>query len=144
MKVLNISGPFICDKCGTKHKKRNLFHTHIRSHRIGSMFCDLCPQSFNLKCLILRHMNQKHMRLSTFFCTVCDYKSPYVSVFKKHMLRHGMKTECKICHSLVFNMKDHLKSHLRVKCPHCGKVLSKSSLLYHTRRCHKNTKKHWK
>lgn len=72
------------------------------------MFCDLCPRSFKEKCILTIHMERDHLKLRPLECKICDYKCYQGQTLKTHMLQHGMKTVCKICHKLVTNMKRYL------------------------------------
>lgn len=132
VKILNRKGPFICDKCGLKLLSRRYFHQHnLKKHRSVTLFCDLCPRSFAQKSLLAMHMRHVHLKLRSFECKFCKFRSFTKKVLQVHMLRHGSKTECKVCHKGVSNMNDHMRSHVKVNCPICYKVYSKASLLQH-------------
>lgn len=127
---------YICDKCGSELPNRRCIRDHFKKfHQFIKKYCDLCPQSFNQKCYLAYHIETKHLNLSH-DCNICGYKSFYKSSFRQHMLLHGQKTECKICHKLVTNVKSHLRSHVKANCPICGKTMSEGSLLGHKKRRH--------
>lgn len=132
MCLLRRTGPFICDKCGSTLANRNAFtsHNHVY-HQSIKLFCDLCPRSFDRKCLIVKHIRRDHLKLRPVECNVCNYKTFAKKYLNNHMLRHGPKTECKICHKMVFLMKNHLETHVKAKCPVCRFVFSKRNLTTH-------------
>lgn len=132
VKVLNNTGPFICDKCGSKLSKRNTLANHLANHRKALKCCDLCPRSFICKLFLKLHIEKDHLRV-TFDCTFCSHKTYSQRLLKIHLLQHGSKTECKVCKKMVANMKHHLRSHVDVKCPICSKICSKASLKHHKR-----------
>lgn len=139
VRAVNFRGSFICDKCGAKFSTRESLQMHINFHQKATMFCDHCPQPFNDKRLLVKHILQHHLRPRKFECSVCSYKAFYDHGLKVHMMRHGPKAECKICHKFVTNMKDHLKSHIKEKCPICSKIYSKNDLSRHMK-THRNRK----
>lgn len=139
VRVLNRTGPFTCDKCGSRSSSRTAFQLHHSTyHRNFSVLCDLCPLSFVKKYLLARHMRKDHLNHS-FECYVCLNKFPNKRALKTHMLRHDPKTECKICHKLVTNMYEHKKNHIKLKCSICSKICSRASLSFHMR-THRNRK----
>lgn len=139
-RVLNSSGIFICDKCGLKYPNRDSFRIHHwLYHRNFSVFCDLCPRSFTRKQRLADHMKQVHVRFRPFECNVCSYKTSCIRSLKIHMLRHGAKTECEICHKLVSNIENHIGTHVKVECSICGKTYSKNHLSRH-KKTHRNRK----
>lgn len=144
MRLLRASGGFICDKCGLNCPSRDTFQKHLKWHRSERRICDLCAKSFNKRILILQHMKKVHLKLRSFDCTVCKLRTFNEGNLKNHMLQHKSKTECKICHKFVANMKAHLRCHVKVKCSICSKTLSKNSLLMHLKRVHDNEKSKWK
>lgn len=140
LKVLNRTGPFICDKCGSRFSKRTSFSSHQRKqHGRFSVFCDLCSRSFVSKFFLTIHMNRDHLKLRPFECNVCLYKSLIKVNLKIHMLTHGPKSECKICHKLVANMNSHLRNHVKVQCSICRKFIVKATLGRHMK-IHRNRK----
>lgn len=139
MKILNRSGPFICDKCGSSFPTRTSFLSHISFHHGPISFCDLCPRSFVRKTLLSVHMKKDHLKLRPFECHVCSHESSSRGNLKIHMLLHGPKTECQICHKLVSNIKIHLTNHVKVQCSVCCKFCSKASIIYHMK-THRNRK----
>lgn len=136
---MNREGPFICDKCGSTLSSRTSFNVHMRyNHSIATMFCDLCPQSFFRKGLLIQHIERDHLKLRPFECQLCDYKSFGKNGLQLHMFQHSLKTECKICHKLVAKISVHLRIHLKANCPICNKMFSKDNLAIHIRRMHKS------
>lgn len=134
VRVLNRNGPFICDNCGSEFSNRYSFQVHNHKKHVGvRRYCDLCPRFFRRKFLIIQHMMSEHMHFSPFECKVCGHKSHSGVNYKKHMLRHGPKTECNICHKFVTNMYNHLQSHAKVECHVCRKCFSKNNLKKHVR-----------
>lgn len=134
MRILNENGPFICDKCGSKHPSRKSFFSHNHLiHRNFTVFCDLCSRSFHHKYLLSRHIKQDHLRLRPFECKICEYKTFLRPVYNRHMLIHNSKSECKVCHKSVGNMKEHSKNHDKVKCPICSEKYSKVYINYHVK-----------
>lgn len=139
VKVLQPDGPIICDKCGSKHQNRQSFKDHhLLKHSLKFLFCDLCPESFRKKFLIARHIKKVHLK-TTFDCTTCTYKGTSALNLKNHMFRHGTKIECKICHKMVTNLREHKKLHIKVKCSICGKECSRATLSFH-KKSHRNHK----
>lgn len=70
-------------------------------------------------------------RNDVFNCDKCGYKSSYKYNLDTHMLQHGSKRECKVCHKLVLNMSSHLRSHVKAKCPVCNKTIVREYLVRH-------------
>lgn len=141
---LGREGPFICDKCGSNCLTRKSFRAHFSNfHRRRSnvkRYCDLCPQSFLRKSLITVHLVKDHLKLGRFECKLCKFKSYYKSTLNRHMVNHGPRTECKICHIEVFHLKKHMKTHIKVKCHHCSKILTEAHLPDHIKFHCKNIK----
>lgn len=108
----------------------------MKYHRSLSVFCDLCPRSFTKKYLLRVHMTQDHLKLRTFDCSVCSRKLPFKGNLKSHMLRHGEKTACIICHKFVSNMRQHMTNHVEVKWSICNIICTKNSLSRHVMRAH--------
>lgn len=134
MKILNRSGPFICDKCERYFTSRKYFQKHFHhKHRNPSMLCDLCPRSFNQKRYLVNHLERDHLKARPFECDLCNFRGFRKSSLKGHMLQHSPKTECTLCHKLVANLRLHLDSHIKLKCPVCSQVISKSLLNRHIR-----------
>lgn len=132
LRVLNRSGSFICDNCGFRFTNRKSFRNHHwQYHRSFSVFCDLCPQSFTIKSSLAIHLKQVHLKLRPYECKICLHKFSSKQSLKTHLLIHGPKIECKICHKLVSNMYHHLKAHEKVKCSVCSKIYSKHNLSSH-------------
>lgn len=140
-KVLNRTGPFICDRCGTEHSNRSKFVYHLRSKHLEDkkFLCDLCPKSTILKSWLAKHMRVMHLKLRPFQCHICRLKTSTKRALRIHMMTHGSKTKCKVCHKMVSNMAFHLKNHIAVKCPVCDKTYTKLSiaahLTIHNQRC---------
>lgn len=136
VKVLNRKGTFICDKCGSKLSNRQTFSLHnYQYHWREKKYCDLCPRMFYRKGMLVIHMERDHLKLLNFKCKFCHYKSFYKRELEQHMLRYGMKTECKICHKFVNNLKDHWRSHVKVKCRVCSNSYSKQYISHHIKIC---------
>lgn len=135
MRSLNTKGPFICDQCGSTLATRASLRGHnINLHRRGiTRWCDLCPRSFDRKCLLANHFKTVHLRLRPFECKVCKHKSPTREKLQLHMLQHGPKTKCKICYKSVANIYAHSRTHVEVKCPVCKKICSKRQLSAHVK-----------
>lgn len=114
VKTLNFNGPFICDKCGLKVFNRKAFLRHnIINHRDDTMFCDLCPQSFNQKRHLVSHLRRVHLKLRPLNCKVCEFKTFHLQSYKCHQQLHVAKTECKICHKKVADLQNHLTTHVK-------------------------------
>lgn len=138
VKVLS-NGPFICDQCGLKCSTRPGFRKHYRCHHGGTkMLCDMCPQSFKLKYLVVRHILQVHLKIHRFVCKECNFKAKAREGLTKHMWIHGPKTECPVCHRFVSNLKIHSLNHVTEKCKFCGFFFKKLYILRHVRRAHTN------
>lgn len=138
---LNKNGPFICDKCGSKSLHRSSFISHLQKHRKeSSFFCDFCPRSFSLKNSLILHLKRCHLKLRPFDCELCGRKFSSRSDLKTHMLQHGRKTECKICHKFVTNIKKHMRCHIKTKCRICSKIYTQVGLNWHMK-THKNPHK---
>lgn len=132
---LGREGPFICDMCGSNCSKIDTFRNHIRKfhlkrHRV-KMYCDLCPKSFDQKSLIATHLLKDHLKIWRYSCKLCEYKSYRRSTLNQHVLSHEPRTECKICHKQVLRVQQHMRIHIKVKCPDCSRILSKTNLLEH-------------
>lgn len=136
--IILSNGPFTCDKCGFLFTTRKKFLTHDFSyHSAVKMFCDFCPRFFVFKYALEEHIQKDHLQLRIHKCKVCDFTSGMKGCLTRHMLQHGPKTECSICHKLISNMPAHLRIHIMAKCHICGKKLKKRSLLSHLRAIHK-------
>lgn len=140
-KVVNLSGPYICDKCGKIILKRTTLRQHLLVTHLNEprFFCDLCPKSFKVKSLLENHMGQ-HFKINPLTCNFCDQTNASKWAFKIHMLRHGPKTECEVCHKMVANIYYHMKNHGRAKCQICGKSVRKNYLQEHIKTIHKSKK----
>lgn len=126
------TGSFSCDHCGAKLLNRRYFYTHyLQHHQSATMLCDLCPQSFNQKHRLVRHFRNSHLNLRFYKCKLCRYKGLSKDSLKNHMRQHESKAECKVCHKLVANMYQHLRTHAEVKCPICSKTYSKKTISEH-------------
>lgn len=139
--ALNFTGPFICDECGAKRHTRATFMKHFfELHRLDQRnirrYYDLCSKTFAEKRRVLIHIERDHLKLRPFKCNICKFKSYKKDSLNEHLLLHGTATECEICHNMVKNMKNHLKSHAKVKCPICKKFLSKYFLSRHIKTKH--------
>lgn len=132
VKVLCRDGPFICDKCGSKHYNRKGIRQHIsRKHRTAPVSCDLCLKIFNQKRFLVLHMKRVHLKLLPFKCKACRFRSFTRIDLKQHMLQHGPKTMCKTCHKFVANIVRHLKCHVKEECRICGKIYRKRNFRKH-------------
>lgn len=121
-------GAFICDNCGSAYQNRESFSAHFRNyHRSYRRYCDLCPKSFGHKCHLKRHIEHVHLQLIKLECFICNFKCFSERSLKLHLLRHGPKSECNICHKLVTNMKKHLRSHVNVNSAK-ARAVSRSAL----------------
>lgn len=142
-KIVNLTGPFICDKCEAKLRSRTSFINHFRwRHSTKPHFsCDLCSKTFNRKDHLAEHMRSQHFKVNPFTCKVCGHKSNAKYGLKIHMQQHEPKTECKVCHKMVANMHDHMRIHVEVKCLICQKIYSKMSLSRHIKNVHQTIRK---
>lgn len=140
MRILNLSGPFICDTCGSKVPSRRNFFSHNFKCRRATMFCDSCPLTFNDKHALSTHIKRNHLKQLSFKCKECNYKGFCKQSLKSHMLKHSLKTECKVCHKIVANIDQHLKSHVKVKCLICSNFYSKLAIYRHVAAKHKKSK----
>lgn len=133
VKVLSRNGPFICDTCGSKFVKRYFFKKHVEKHQADStMTCDFCQRPFSYKPFLLVHIRKAHLKLRTAFeCEICKHKTFRKSALQLHMLIHKPKTECNVCSRMVSNLKIHLKTHIKAKCPICSNMYTKSNLHTH-------------
>lgn len=107
----------------------------VKKHRYKPIrrYCDLCSRFFDQKHDIVDHISRDHLKLRLFECKRCEFKSYYKQGLEKHMLQHGLETECKVCQKRVKNMRDHLKNHVKVKCPICSKPHLRINLKRHMR-----------
>lgn len=131
MRVFNQTGPFICDICGRKYLSRSSFISHYFKYHKTDLFCDFCPNTFSKKVVLIDHIQKIHLKLRKFNCEICDFKSFYKQGLNKHMLSHGVKTECPICHKFVLNLSSHSRIHFKVKCPISDKIFVKKYLSSH-------------
>lgn len=102
---------------------------HWKQHRNAAMLCDLCPQSFKEKNLLVKHMQKLHLKQS-FECSKCSYRSYVKGDLKSHMLCHNLKT-CKICSKVFTNLPSHLRTHIMIKCQFCSRLYPKTSIALH-------------
>lgn len=148
VKVLNGTGPFICDKCGLRFSSRASFRTHHwNKHHSVLVFCDLCPRSFTKKYLLKRHMKLDHLKpcpsecnlcsqclaykKECFECNVCDYKSAVKSHLETHKLTHAAKVECPTCKKQVTSLQNHMRTHKPKNGPVCQKVVNEQNFSKH-------------
>lgn len=140
--VLRQIGPFTCDKCGSSLSNRSSFRSHnYLYHNAEKYFkgvCDFCQRSFTDKSYLGKHIKTKHLNHRPFGCKDCGCKSFTRWLLERHMLQHRPKTECNICRKKVAGMKQHLSTHVRMKCPFCSMICSKATVGQHIKKKHKN------
>lgn len=131
-------------ECSICNKKVASMKEHMRCHnkpkttqRKVMRYCDLCPRSFAVRSEILIHIERDHLKLLPFECHICMFKSYREICLDAHLLRHKSGTECKTCGKTVTNMKEHLRTHVKVKCPVCEKLVTKLYLRAHIKSQHK-------
>lgn len=117
-------------------------HMNYMHLTIPYLFCDLCPKSFKNKTHLKFHI-QKHKKYKDQVCDICGHKTKFIHHLAVHKLTHGKKTECTICHRLVNNLKDHIRSHKpkKLSCKICGHKFSRPDHLNsHILRIHEQDK----
>lgn len=110
---------------------------HFYNQHRRRFSCDFCLKFFGTKFSLKNHIERRHLKLRPFECKTCSFRFLSQNELIAHMLIHGSKTECPICHKSVLLLKSHLRNHGNTKCPICDKKTSRDKLIMHV-------KSHWK
>ena len=71
-RTLRKRGPFQCDKCDYKGKRRDRFEDHMKTHSDERPFpCPHCEQCFKTQ-VSLQHHTNTHLQIKPFKCKQCD------------------------------------------------------------------------
>lgn len=149
MKTHKEKPTYYCEKCGEAFKNSNKLTNHIESMHteyfdaLGSAFqCKLCNQEFVTHDLVLQHINQIHLHISTLLCHICGKSFMNKVRLNTHIMTHKDTKSflCQVC-SKSFktpsSLQAHIKTHDETKsfiCEACGKAFKTSrSLREHTK-----------
>lgn len=145
-------GPYDCVKCSYSTNNRDSFDKHLKIHK-GKVECDDCNYSFSYFYMLKQHQMAKRHGIyklvenqQEFKCNLCDEVLKTQTNLNNHLSNFHVDKKlltCEIC-SKVFkskkNMRTHKKSHEKVECKVCNKLVSPYSIKYHLS-AHENTKK---
>lgn len=91
--TINHQGPFFCDKCGSICRDRSSLLRHFRFKHLQ------------------KRLRRPSKRVSS--CDVCGYANSMTRLFRLHMSKHRLKTQCKICNKTFVNIDSHLQVHAK-------------------------------
>ncbi|XP_058476267.1 zinc finger protein 91-like isoform X1 [Solea solea] len=109
--------PFQCAQCGSRFRCDTDLLLHERVHtRERPFLCPECGKTFAQNSNLIRHMNLIHGEFRNekkHSCSQCEKSFKEKGSLKKHQ------------------RTSHLKELFRYPCPHCGKLVSRSTLVRH-------------
>ena len=126
--------------CGKYYTTENALYDHVKSSHPKRRFpCDLCPMSYDYKCVLNQHLARKHNDTSQpkFVCKLCNKQFVTSSALGLHKLTHTKSKphKCLEC-GQTFSSRGGLKRHIhgvhlkemRYSCRFCGATTPHVSL----------------
>lgn len=119
-----------CTICNQKLQSIKTRQKHEAFHRGVGFPCHKCKKAYQSKSSQLYHVKIVHNEYSNdkLQCFICQ-KTMKARSFKRHVLRHNSKLECKMCDKVLYNFRN-LERHIidhhrdenypREKCSNCG------------------------
>ncbi|CAG0886600.1 unnamed protein product [Cyprideis torosa] len=126
-----------CLKCGMCFQSHMGWMKHNRQVHMGRPLdeCVLCGKKFPGLYFLKVHMKDSHSQEKTDVCKVCGQAFRKRVSLQSHMLfKHGSKTRCVVCSTLVPDSKlsEHMEDHEKGKqhtCKKCGQTFIRATLL---------------
>jgi len=77
-------------RCDRLFHNKKLFDSHQAKHKLGNTYsCTICSKKYDLKVLLLRHMDTFHFRKAPIFrCVICDHTFNTRISLTQHMRTH--------------------------------------------------------
>ena len=139
---------FTCNLCGTVFKRKSGLNIHFKSACKSLEYqdwrCDICGKSVKSEATLRKH-RKFHTDGYKYPCTQCDKSFPMNCLLTRQIREIHIKvekkgTECKLCKSIIVNMKSHLihcSSKRKIyRCPTCGKICQNEANLLHHENIH--------
>lgn len=140
-----------CTKCSkffsnpvTLQIHEELNHTEYFDATDNGFRCKMCPHEAENRRLILHHINQNHLHVSTLLCDICGKSFLNENGLRNHIQTHRETKSylCQIC-SKAFKMKSSLRAHIKTHdtersfvCDECGKSFKKKCTLSEHKKYH--------
>lgn len=147
---------YTCDLCGNRLKHRPSLLMHMKMFHLKQVnrerTCEVCGATFKNGQLVLCHKRKVHTDLYPMSqCQYCDYKTPYTSKYKLHVMSHlgeaVLKHQCTICSRKFLQLRrlrDHMATHSDRRdfvCNECGAAFKTNGALgVHVRGVHSTQK----
>lgn len=121
-----------------------LNHTEYFDSTENGYQCKMCDHHADNRRLVLHHINQKHLHVSTLLCDICGKSFLNENGLRCHMQTHRETKSylCQIC-SKAFKMKCSLRAHIKTHdtersfvCDECGKSFKKKYTLTEHKKYH--------
>ncbi|XP_060520868.1 zinc finger protein 585A-like [Cylas formicarius] len=148
---------FECSICSRKFQTLLQLGTHLKSHDDdGQICCPMCEQKFAKPSLLVKHIDQKHLKKYMHSCATCGKGFHSVTLWRQHMNVHlGLKPfTCIVCdakftysksvvtHQLKMHRVEILGRDHGTECSFCrNRFLSKTSLERHIELVHTGPQK---
>ncbi|ODN01684.1 putative zinc finger protein [Orchesella cincta] len=120
---VNKDAIFKCDRCDRAYNSRSNLTDHVRRiHKDEQHTCDICQKSYGSPMLLNLHVERHRLIVSKFQCT-----------------------ECGVCLSSSFSLKEHLKRHKgtpQFECEICGRKFYQRSTFKNHALVHSDLKPH--
>ena len=131
---MHINKEYMCRlaNCGKYYPTENALYDHVKtSHRKKKFACELCPMSYDYKCILNNHLVRKHNDKSRprFVCKLCNKQFVTASELGNHKSTHTTSKphkclKCGRSFSRRYDVKRHMHCvHLRDRsytCRFCG------------------------
>ncbi|KIJ56959.1 hypothetical protein M422DRAFT_23095 [Sphaerobolus stellatus SS14] len=83
--------PFKCVKCDKAFNQKGQLSTHMNTHTGAKPHaCQDCSKRFSDPASRSRHKREAHGDISYYQCIECDARLKRLSIFRKHLTRHGI------------------------------------------------------
>ena len=144
---LDTDSDWICENCFLAFDTYRLFNNHMDKNHKGSISCNECEKTFNVKRLLEKHKIVSHT-VYPISCKICEIVCLIPKEYIAHMKSHNCESDehlfCETCGNKFANqyiLKTHMTRHESeiqtykktiFTCEECGQNLcSKKSLLRH-------------